>query len=479
MLTHRRKSMLLYWSTRYFLIIIVTMTIMISIILYVVQANAVYNQERRMEQFVREAGSSALQDGGYLIQTQAELKNSLLVQSSQIGLNNQPHLFILDRQGQIIEQIPSDPFIEPSLLNAYLPIILTGRSQVITFDTLPDRPTYVVAGSSFTEASEARGYILYMEPKVNLLADILQFKIQRLLTFLSFLFCGWSIVYFMTKHLLQPIQDVRVATAQMMEGNYNISLNKDYKEKEIYELIQTMKEMAQRLNRLETLRTQLMAGVTHELKTPLSSISGLIQAVRDGVVSKEEANRFLDHSLHQTVRLQKMVEDLLNFSHFASKKIPTKQQTFDLEELIKSVVERWKTVHTQKNVKIYLEIAPTYHNWQLNSDPYRIEQIMINLFDNAHDAIVEEGVITVHLTATSSDYNIYVKDTGCGIPTDEQSFIFESFYRGKEKKKNNYGLGLGLSLSKRIAHTLGGDLILAETSPSGSTFLLSIPTQPS
>lgn len=129
---------------------------------------------------------------------------------------------------------------------------------------------------------------------------------------------GWLVIYLLTKKLSTPIKEVADAAKQIVMGNYDIHLEKDRREDEIYELIHSFKEMADRLRQLELMRTELLAGVTHELKTPVTSISGLVQAVKDDIVGGEEAKEFLEICSKETVRLQKMVEDLLDFNSLPS-----------------------------------------------------------------------------------------------------------------------------------------------------------------
>ncbi|MBR8644395.1 HAMP domain-containing protein [[Brevibacterium] frigoritolerans] len=127
---------------------------------------------------------------------------------------------------------------------------------------------------------------------------------------------GTGVIYFLSRQISRPIQDVANAAVQVREGNYDIHFKEEeeIKEEEIYELIESFKEMTNRLKVMEKLQAELLAGVTHDLKTPVTSISGLIQAVKDDVVKGEQSKEFLDISLKETQRLQGMIEDLLNYN---------------------------------------------------------------------------------------------------------------------------------------------------------------------
>ena len=329
-------------------------------------------------------------------------------------------------------------------------------------------------------------------PDREVVQSILQFRPQRLLFFSFLLLCGWGMIYLLTRHLVKPIQEAVEAARQIVAGNYNIQLDKQYKEHEIQQLMLAFQEMAQRLKKLEELRAQLLAGVTHELKTPVASTSGMVQAVREGIVSGKKAEQFLDHSLMQLHRLEQMIEDLLNFNRFASDSLMMSREQFDLKEAMYDMAERWRLGLREKDFALHFESDKRVHSWRVNCDPVRIEQIMVNLLNNALEASYEvkvEGIgpgkvspektellkIEVRLMARDEQFLIQVHNSKGEIKPADRPYIFEPFYRGEEKRRKIRGLGMGLPFSRRIARSLGGDLILSENDPVGTTFILSIP----
>ncbi|MGG1572240.1 HAMP domain-containing sensor histidine kinase [Fictibacillus sp. NRS-1165] len=228
-------------------------------------------------------------------------------------------------------------------------------------------------------------------------------------------------------------------------------------------MVTSFEEMTQRLTQLEKLRAELLAGVTHDLKTPVTSISGLIQAVRDGIVTGEERQEFLDITLKEIGRLQTMIADLLDFNSLSAGAFTIHPETCNLNELIPIIIREWSVtqqsdIHCSVNVPDELIYKKT--------DPLRLQQILINLLNNAVQAMNGNGRITVSVSERSID----VADTGTGIPENEQPYIFERFFRGEKKKLKVRGLGLGLPFSRMLAKALGGNLILKESSPNGSTF---------
>jgi signal transduction histidine kinase len=139
------------------------------------------------------------------------------------------------------------------------------------------------------------------------------------------------------------------------------------------------------------------------------------------------------------------------------------------------ITVRWQQAQERKNVHPAVEIRDEEARWQVLTDPVRLEQIMVNLFNNARDAMEAGGNLTIRLYAEPSQFRIEVQDTGEGIPEAEQKLVFEAFYRGEKKRVHTPGLGIGLSFSRLIARSLGGDLVLTRSSREGTTFTLLLP----
>jgi len=286
---------------------------------------------------------------------------------------------------------------------------------------------------------------------------------------------GWGVIYFLTKRLVRPIEEVAAAANQLMNGHYDIAFDEDVREKEIYEMMGSIKEMAVRLKQHEALRTMLLAGVTHDLKTPIASISGLLQAIVDDVVAGEEREEFLHISIKEARRLERMVDDLLDFNGFAAGALQTERETLELSSFVREVAYQWQVTQEEPhNVTIKVECSdkPIY----AVGDPVRIQQILINLFNNGFHAMQKNGLMVVQMYSLDEHaVGIDVIDQGSGVAEEERELIFERFYRGNEKKHAVRGLGLGLPFSLMLAKAQGGNLFLKHSSKSGSTFTVTLP----
>jgi len=319
---------------------------------------------------------------------------------------------------------------------------------------------------------EIVGWVVIIQPE-NELIEVKQEYGLLFIMLSSLAILGWAAIYFLSRKLSSPIKEVAIAAKQVQEGNYSFQLPENLHEEETYELVQSFREMADRLQQLEALRTELLAGVTHELKTPVTSISGLLQAVSDDVVTGKDAKEFVAISLKETFRMQKMIADLLDFNSFSVNQLSIISEHHFINRVVEETAYQW--IHSQQDNRVKLEIRLLEEDEQIETDAMRLKQVLFNLLNNAKQAIEKEGKVTLKMNKENDHLWVTIQDTGCGIPIEEQNLIFERFYRGDNKKFKVRGLGIGLPFSKMIARALGGELILVESSTKGSTFKVSLP----
>jgi signal transduction histidine kinase len=468
-----RKSLLYHWSIRYFMTLSISIVVASAAMIFLIYWDAKTKQQNGLEQMLQDITSEAADRGGILPEG-AELGRLLDQYAHENDFWDRSFVFVLDLDGRVTRQYPSYVPVEVEQLVEQLPDLMNGQTEIAELES--EQTPYLAAIGPIGNPEGTTGHVAYLVQKQTVVKSTpLQHRILRLcIVFTAFLF-GWGILFTLTRRLLRPIQEAANAAKQIVAGNYQVAINENHDEKEVYELMVSFKEMADRLEHLESLRNQLFLGVTHELKTPIASISGLVQAVRDEVVSDEEAKEFLEMSLKETGRLQKMVEDLLDFNRFAANTVTVTHQLVDLRAELNEMAVRWKQAQESKAVYPVVETMGEEAGWQVSTDPVRLEQIMVNLLNNARDAMHQGGAITIRLYSEPSQYRIEVQDTGEGIPAKEQGKVFESFYRGERKRVHVHGLGIGLPFSRLISHSLGGDLILSDSTPEGTTFTLLIP----
>lgn len=230
------------------------------------------------------------------------------------------------------------------------------------------------------------------------------------------------------------------------------------------------------IRKLETMRRDFVANVSHELKTPLTSIKGFTETLLEGALNDKEHNiHFLKIIQDHAERLDKLVDDLLSLSHLESKEIVLEKEKFNLREDVEQIIAGLKSQYKKKAIDIKNELS---HDLSINGDKPRIQEVLINLIDNAIKFNREKGVIKIYNKEENNALRVIIEDSGIGIPEKDISRIFERFYRvDKSRSRELCGTGLGLSIVKHIIELHGGNVGVESTEGLGSKFWFTIPKQ--
>lgn len=463
MKNNERVPLLQYWTTRYLITLAIGLIIMGVISTFLIRYNA---SQKRMEslKLLAEEIAERVVDAQGQLGINPFLPRDIERRQRFLGLGNLS-LVIVDGEGNLVFSrltLPHGDIVRNITIN------WEQNQSVRKLNLKPGMSVYLVKQPIKYEG-DTLGNVFILHPVQEMPRSTEEY--QLLIIMLSGVaLLGWIIIFSFTRNLSKPVKDVAEAAKLIVAGNYDIKLNKNIKELELYELISSFKEMAERLRQLEALRTELLAGVTHELKTPVTSISGLLQAVKDEVVTGEEAKDFLEICGKETAKLQKMVEDLLDYNSFATGDIKVNKENHNLNQLLKEIIYQWSIGQDENRVTVNTNFQED--TLYVATDAMRLQQIFYNLFNNAKQAIADGGMINVTLYRQAEEIMVEIEDNGTGIPEDEQELVFERFYRGREKKNLVRGLGLGLSFSKMIARALGGDLLLKKSSSAGTTITI-------
>lgn len=451
-------TLLRYWTTRYLLTLIVGLLLLGAGSIWWIKQTTLENRLNLMQYLAVETADRIGQSDDK--QDFDRFDRRLEEQSKILQMKTQPRIFITDLEGKILNSGPMrGGGGGPHHFSGEIPSEILANEASIKMLTENGEDIYTVKSPIIINDLQS-GWVIVMQ-NANELTDVDQEYRLLFILLVGLGLLGWVVIYLLTKKILKPIQDVARAAAQVREGNYDIKLDSNPKELEIYDLVTSFKEMTTRLTQLEQLRAELLAGVTHDLKTPVTSISGLVQAVRDGIVTGEERQEFLDITLKEIQRLQTMISDLLDFNSLAAGAFTIRIEHCDMNRLIQDIGRQWQVTHEPVDFQI---ITPAQIHAM--TDPLRLQQILINLLNNSYQALGSVGTISIIL----SEDRIDVKDTGTGIPEEEQALVFERFFRGEKKKLKVRGLGLGLPFSKMLARALGADLVLKESDSRGTTF---------
>jgi signal transduction histidine kinase/HAMP domain-containing protein len=236
-------------------------------------------------------------------------------------------------------------------------------------------------------------------------------------------------------------------------------------------VVVTMRDITEQ-RQLERARRDLVANVSHELKTPLAAIKGLMEILQGGRVNPEQQVEFLSLMEVESDRLERLVEEQLQLARLDSGAMPLELEEFDLDALADGVVASRRPLAEVAGIDIS---ARNDGVSTIVADPARVEQIVLILLDNAFRHTPPGGSVVVSARQTAVDAQIEVADTGDGIPADEQPFVFDRFYRGDPSREGR-SAGLGLAIARGLAEAHGGRIELVSAPGIGSTFTVHLPT---
>lgn len=222
----------------------------------------------------------------------------------------------------------------------------------------------------------------------------------------------------------------------------------------------------------ENLRREFSANVSHELKTPLTSISGFAEIIQDGFVKEEDIKVFAGRIYKEAQRLIQLVEDVIKISQLDEGEIPLEWQSEDLYSISRDVLGNLKDVAQKQQVQLYIEGERTI----LRTVRTILEEVLYNLCDNAIKYNVPGGIVQILLSEDADNVKLTVKDTGIGIPREDQDRVFERFYRvDKSHSKEIGGTGLGLSIVKHGVMFLGGTIDIFSEEGKGTEISMIFP----
>ena len=266
-------------------------------------------------------------------------------------------------------------------------------------------------------------------------------------TLLAILF-SIIIALFLSRRIAKPISDMTKKAEKLAEGNYNVQFTTTGI-KEIDELANTLNYLEQEVSKTDEYRRDLMANVSHDLKTPLTMIKAYAEMIRDITLdNKEKTKENLNVIIDETDRLNILVNDILELSKLQNNQDNLNIEKFDIVELINDILKRYQIIKETENYNLILESPSSI---TVKADKKRISQVIYNLINNAINYTGDDLTVTIRITENAKDCKIEIIDTGKGIDEKDLTNIWNRYYK-KEKnhKRNVVGTGLGLSIVKNI-----------------------------
>ena len=421
--------------------------------------------------FIREYQDSMTDSAREVSRTAAAISNTdslsswlLSMSISAIARSTGNNIMITDSQGTIVSCSDRAPVCEH--LGKQIPLELIysmeSRENLIISDLggIYKSGHYVVTASINSEEDDGIiGYVLVTSDTNEILGTwstfLMMASVVAVLVFCLSMIV--SLVY--SKRMARPLDEMALASRRFARGDFSVRVRQqDDPTDEMGALIESFNKMADSLEKSEKRRSEFIANISHELRTPMTTIAGFADGILDGTIPKEEEEKYLKSIRDETRRLSRLVRDMLSASQAKARSSDPKRRTvFDLTELVLQILLSFESRATAKNLDVDPQL-PDNHIMVI-ADKDAITQVIYNLLDNAVKFARVGSCLTLRLYKDGKKAYVSIKDEGETIPPDDLPFIFDRFHKSdRSRSLDKDGVGLGLYLVKSIINSHDEDI---------------------
>ena len=291
---------------------------------------------------------------------------------------------------------------------------------------------------------------------------------------LGCVFLTGSIVFLVIADIIvKPLTRLTNAIKELSNGNYNVRVD-NVGQDEISKLNQGFNQMARQLAKQDETRQKFISDISHEFQTPLTSIQGFANILKEEDLPKEQRVKYANIILYNSKRLSSLAKNMLQLTWLDREEIELELTNYSLVEQMNRVISTQENQAMEKNIEIVFEMPKK--EIFIEGDEQRLEQVWTNIISNAIKYTNEGGLITITMKKNSKDIEISIEDTGIGMSKEVVSHIFERFYR-EDKARNVEGNGLGLAIVKSIVDLHHGKIDILSQVDVGTNFIVRLPIE--
>ena len=324
-----------------------------------------------------------------------------------------------------------------------------------------------------TNAFVMKGYVVVHMPESVITQRVYTTFNTNYFTLLMVLLLNLSFIVLYIIHVHNPLKAVSKAIKEYGRGNLSYKVHAGHND-EMSNLSASLNYMASQINEMDQFQQKFLSNISHDFRSPLTSIKGYLEAIEDGTVPPEMINKYIKIVLFETDRLTKLTSNILTLNELDPKTVRLEITSFDINALIKHTIETFEV--TCKKRKIQFQLTFSGEKEWVSADKSKIGQVIYNLIDNAIKFSPENSNIFISVKEKGEKAYISVKDNGCGISKENIDRIWDRFYksdssRGRDKK----GSGLGLSIVKEIISAHNENIDVISTVGVGTEFIFTLP----
>lgn len=454
------KSVFAKYIISFMLIIFISFALLVSIITGMVESYAVTSKQQILAKTAHGAADflgartdvAAQNILEYVISTEEEDVDHML--AAFAGMDEDISILLVNEDGDVVRMISADGTIPEShaKIPAHIMNEVNNLVELSEFEELEgvfDTPHLFYTAPIFTESGYVCGTVFACSASArqDALLDVMLKTI--LISSLWVMLAALVVVYIVTERVIGPLKDMSRMASEFAAGNYNARVPVRGKD-EVAALAVAFNDMADSIARLEVMRNTFVANVSHDLRTPMTTISGFIDNILSGAIPPEKHAHYLEVIRAEVARLARLVASLLDISRIQAGDRKFDKKPFDVCEMARRILFSFEGKIEQKRLEV--EFLCDEEKMVTLADHDAIYQIFYNICDNAVKFSREGGLLRVSLTAIKEDHvQISVYNEGEGIAAEDIPFVFERFYKGdKSRGLDKSGVGLGLFISKTI-----------------------------
>ena len=400
--------------------------------------------------------------------------DQLMPRIANVARRSRSRLLLLDEQSWVL--LDTRQLLEGEQLRRFNQPLSMIQEPTGFFEFEPggDPPLHYILVNSLTLSDQRQVHLVIVDQEFPVITRFISesswsFVLAAIVATLVSLLLSVLIA----RSIARPLQEIAEATEALAKGDYQPRL-REAGPLEIRQVASSFNLMIEQVAANQQAMRDFVSNVSHELKTPLTSIKGFSQAIAEGATPDITAQQRAATIIYQEAgRLSRLVEDLLDLARLDSGQVMIRQQSLDLMPILTHAMQRMLPQATQKQIKLQYDKVELP---QVVGDGDRLAQVFTNLLDNAIRHTPEGGRVTVTTQRQPSlkMLDISVTDTGGGIPADELARVFERFYQVDKSRKRGQGTGLGLAISKEIVEAHGGTIKAESVTGLGTRFVVSL-----
>ncbi|MGE7689783.1 sensor histidine kinase [Lysinibacillus sp. NPDC097214] len=382
--------------------------------------------------------------------------------------NKDREVMITDINGRIIGRST----LNHTIVEEYMPLVknLSKKKDQILVADWRNSP-YIVSAHPYKINIDQSGYVVMFQSTSAIKEMVHNLNKHFFISGITSIVVLLAIYALLSKVLTRPLIRMKAATEKLSHGDFNVSLA-DVGKDELGELARSIQKLADDLERLQKERNEFLASIAHELSTPLTYLIGYSKVAMRENLNENDRNHYLEIITEESNRMKELVKNLLELAKMDQNSFSVSKEYFSAHPFLDTICKRVAPSFDMNNIKLILVCD---EDFKIYADSIRLEQIMLNLLDNAMKYSDKNTRVIIEAIKQEERTVINVIDEGIGIPSDELELIFEKLYRVEKSRSRTFGgSGIGLAVVKELVEAHGGTIKVESNFGEGSTFTITI-----